>query len=353
MHLNEAIRQFLAAKNRHTAMELLIGFDRTTKPLQCLPEKLMARAFGERLLQTMCPLHGVADDRDSFRESSGRDVHLAETQHDVAVSNLSPAALEVTQRAEKEFFGTLELLFPDEKQTKLVLSARRHGGVIFEAVQADRLVHEFDGSVSFAAAVVRGGEAVVDARQAGQVADGARRFKCLLITLDRSVEAVVAHVDRTEVLENARLQERSRLTELAAKIECFLPHSQRAAVLQQVQAGGLPIGALGEKQRQSLRGQDLPGAAQVLEGGLRTRGTPQGLAREDPDPRLVLWRQRTGEQCLAHLDCLAESTPGAKRLDLGDRVIPRPFEGLHGRHYLRTILARYGLDEFGRHRRGG
>src|SRR5258708_33704771 len=99
------------------------------------------------------------------------------------------------------------------------------------------------------------------------MARGARRFKCLLITLDRSVEAVVAHVDRTEVFENARLQERSRLIERAAKIECFLPHSQRAAVLQQVQAAGLPIGALGEKHRLWLRGQDLPGATHVLEGG--------------------------------------------------------------------------------------
>ena len=115
MHLNQAIGQVLATKNRQTPAELLIGFGGTAEPLQRLPEKLMAFAFGERLLQTLCALDGVADDRDSFRESSSREVHLAETQHDVALSNLGAAAPEVTQCAEKEFFGALELPFPDQQ----------------------------------------------------------------------------------------------------------------------------------------------------------------------------------------------------------------------------------------------
>lgn len=311
MHLNQAIGQVLATKNRQTRTELLIGFDRTPQPLQRLPEKLMACAFGQRLLQAMRALDGVATDGDRFCDSSSRQVHLAETQHDMARSNLGAAALEVTQRAEKELFGALELPFPHEQQTKLVLGARRHGRVTFEAVQAARLVHEFDGPGGFATAVVRSGQAMVDAPQPGKIADRARRFKCLFITLDRGVEAVVAYVDRTEVFENARLQERSRPVERAAKIEGLLAYNKGAAVLQQVQAGSLPIGALGKKQRMRLRSQDLSGLVQVLEGGSRTRRTSQGLGREDSDPGLVVWLQRRGEQRLAHLDRLAESAPGA------------------------------------------
>src|SRR5260370_36747104 len=90
----------------------------------------------------------------------------------MAARELRAAAREPAQSPDEQFLRALELTTAHQQQSELVLDGSQRDQVALLSVQNECPLHEHDGAVPLAAAVVRETKAVIDARERPKIADG-------------------------------------------------------------------------------------------------------------------------------------------------------------------------------------
>src|SRR5260370_29356912 len=150
----------------------------------------------------------------------------------MAARELRAAALEPAQSPDEQLLRALELTTAHQQQSELVLDGSQRDQVALLSVQNECPLHEHDGAVALAAAVVGDTKAVIDASEAPKIADGPGRCESTLVVADRAVVCMVAHIDGAEVFEDACLEQRRGLGQAPPPADRPLSHGGPPVLLQ-------------------------------------------------------------------------------------------------------------------------
>src|SRR5260370_7797659 len=128
----------------------------------------------------------------------------------MAARELRAAAREPAQSPDEQFLRALELATAPEQRAELVLDGSQRDQVALLSVQNECPLHEHDGAVALAAAVVGDTKAVIDASEAPKIADGPGGCESTLVVTNRAVVCMVAHMDKAVASKDASPHQRPR-----------------------------------------------------------------------------------------------------------------------------------------------
>src|SRR5260370_13241388 len=249
VHLDEPCVHAIVPKQLEGHVIFVSCCGRGPKVAHRVAKQVVTRALWEPLIKTSRSLDGVADDRNRVGDPPCGQIQLSETQQDMAARELRAAALEPAQSPDEQFLRALELTTAHQQQSELVLDGSQRDQVALLSVQNECPLHEHDGAVALAAAVVGDTKAVIDASEAPKMADGPGGCESTLVVTNGVVVWMVAHMDGAEVFEDACLEQRRGLGQAATPVERPFCRGGRSAVLQEIETTGFPISAFGRQHR--------------------------------------------------------------------------------------------------------
>src|SRR6266568_5687572 len=166
----------------------------------------MTGTLGQAFIKPLRELDGLLDDRDTVFVPSDTEPKLAQAEEHVTFCSLGPGLVKVRQSAPENFLCPHRLALVHEQKTELVLASRHQSLVVFQRIQREGFVSEFDRSTEIAALLIRDAQAVVSPCESWQVSQRARRLQGFFVVGDGSIECVILDMNGRDVLENPCLR---------------------------------------------------------------------------------------------------------------------------------------------------